>query len=78
MVLQESDKQRVKDVFKAVYEVTEEAKELNNSAKDMKASLARELGVKKEVINQAYSQWVRMVEKPEIINSVDEILESIR
>ena len=44
----------------------------------MKASLARELGVKKEVINQAYSQWVRMVEKPEIINSVDEILESIR
>lgn len=77
MVLQESDKSRIKEVFKASYEAMQNAKTFNESARDMKSNLAKELKVKTEVINNAFTQWVRIMEKPEVVNDVDNIIESI-
>uniref|UniRef100_UPI004056A9E3 hypothetical protein n=1 Tax=Candidatus Electrothrix sp. TaxID=2170559 RepID=UPI004056A9E3 len=74
-VLDESRVGRVKEVFKAAYQAMEEAKTYNESARDMKSSLAKELEVKTEVINSAYSQWVKQIEKPDVVEAVDRILD---
>lgn len=74
MTLNEQSKNRIKEVFKAVYEANEQAKLYNDSAKDMKSSLAKELELNKEIVNNAYSLWVKRLEKPEITSQTDELL----
>jgi len=77
MVLNEEVTTKVKEVFKAMYEANENAKAYNESAREMKSELAKDLQVKTEVISNVYSTWVKMKEKPEIMSSVDQIIESI-
>jgi len=77
MVIDDTTKKKIVEVFKAVYETTEDAKSYTDAAKNLKSDLAKFLKVKTSVVNVAYSEWLKRQKNPDVMNSSDEILEAI-
>jgi len=77
MVIDDTTKKKIVEVFESVHAMTEDAKSFTDSAKDLKADLAKFLKVKTPVVNVAYSEWLKRQKNPDVMNSSDEILEAI-
>lgn len=74
MVINEEVKNQVQKVFKDIYAVKEQASDLNKSATDLKANLAKMLKVETTVVAKAYSEWEARVKKKDIMDQKDELL----
>lgn len=74
MIIDEQTKNLIKQIFKEVYSVKEQASDLTKSANEMKSNLAKQLQVKGEVVNKAYSEWEARVKKKDVMEEKDELL----
>ena len=77
MVIDDKAKETIVEVFKACYAISENVKTLNGQAREMRTDLSKFLKVPVPAVNTAYSEWKKRNEKPAVMDSASEIIDSL-